>query len=80
MMSTVAAIFASSAGERRRLLVTMTPSRSRVVWAARAARSVQASRAAPVISPRSGTMWSHSQACPKTGIWSASRQILWISS
>jgi hypothetical protein len=31
MMSTVAAIFANRVGERRRLLVTMTPRRSRLV-------------------------------------------------
>jgi hypothetical protein len=55
MMSTVAAIFASRVGERSRLLVTMTPSRSRLVWTAKAGSSVQASSAAPVMSPRSGT-------------------------
>jgi hypothetical protein len=36
MMSTVAAILASTAGGRIRLLVTITPSRSRLVWAAMA--------------------------------------------
>jgi C4-dicarboxylate transporter len=55
MTSTVAAILASTAGGRIRLLVTITPRRSRLGCAARAANSVQASRAAPVTSPRSGT-------------------------
>ena len=55
MTSTVAAILASTAGGRIRLLVTITPSRSLLVCAASAASSVQASRAAPVTSPRSGT-------------------------
>ncbi len=79
MMSTVAAILASRVGERSRLLVTRTPSRSRLVCAASAASSVQASSAAARMSPRSGTMWSHSQACSNTAIWSASRQIRWTS-
>jgi hypothetical protein len=48
MMSTVAAILASTAGGRSRLLVTITPRRSRSVWAASAASSVHASRAAPL--------------------------------
>jgi hypothetical protein len=55
MTSTVAAILASTAGGRIRLLVTITPRRSRLVCAGSAARSVHASRAAPVTSPRSGT-------------------------
>ncbi len=56
MTSTVGAIFARTAGGRRRLPVTITPSRSLVVCAASTASSVQASSGAPRTSPRRGTM------------------------
>lgn len=71
--STVVAIFASSAGGRNLLLVTMTPSRSRVVSAASADSSVHPSWAGPVTGPPMGMRWSNSQACSIAAIPSASR-------
>ena len=56
MMSVVAAILASTAGGRIRLLVTITPSPSLVVCAASAASRVHASSASARASARSGTM------------------------
>jgi hypothetical protein len=53
-VSTVAAILASSAGGRMRLLVTSRPTRSRVVCAARADSSVQPSKIGPPESPPIG--------------------------
>jgi hypothetical protein len=71
-MSTVVAILASIAGGRKRLLVTITPSRSRRVCAARAESSVQPSKAGPSGSPPIGMRWSNSQACSISGTVSAS--------
>ena len=79
-MSTVAAILASIAGGRKRLLVTSRPRRSRAVCAARAESSVQPSRIGPFGSPPIGMRWSKSQACSISGIASASRQTRRMSS
>jgi hypothetical protein len=73
-MSTVAAIFASMAGGRKRLLVTSSPRRSRSVCAAMADSSVQPSKIGPFWSPAIGSRWSNSQACSISPIASASRQ------
>ena len=73
-LSTVAAILASNAGGRMRLLVTSSPSRSRLVCAARADSSVQPSKIGPSGSPPMGSRWSNAQACSISGIVSASCQ------
>jgi len=72
--STVAAILASIAGGRKRLLVTSTPTRSRRVCAASAESSVQPSKVGPAGSPPIGMRWSNTHACSISGIVSASRQ------
>jgi hypothetical protein len=56
------------------VLVTISPRRSRSVWAARADSSVQPSKVGPFRSPNIGMRWSNSQACSICGMLSASRQ------
>ena len=77
---TVAAILASMAGGRNRLLVTSSPRRSRSVCAASADSSVQPSKIGPLGSPAIGRRWSNSHACSISGMVSASRQTRRMSS
>jgi len=73
-MSTVAAILASTAGGRKRLLVTSSPRRSRSVCAARADSSDHPSKVDPFASPKIGSRWSNSHAWSISSIASASCQ------
>ena len=73
MMSTVAAMFASTAGCRYGMPVTWQPMRMRFVTAASAASVDQPSRHGPDRSLKIGSKWSKFQALSNSGIWSAAR-------
>ena len=81
MRSTVAAMFASTAGWRYGMPVTMHPTRIRVVACASAARVVQPSRQGPLRSPpRIGSKWSKFQADSNSSMASAACQTWSIAS